>query len=351
LPNLSLGNKNPSLKRTSPTPASSTLAFQATRDEAMDEEWITRNNNPRKRDRRSYDSNWGVYEARGGGNNFSGCRARYTANAAGLSAGDILVEGERVGLPHGSNGGSSVPQRAGYGYGGTNRQNGYQHQAAGYQQQQQPSRIIRADHRGSATIARGNNPPTNSCNHNTNIHPHNNFNPRPSQSNNALPPALLSSLHSSVTNPPPITVRLPPEYRSTLNNEQCSIIESILSGNSVFFTGPAGSGKSHILKNLLKANSELGDTLLTGTAGCKNIVLTATTGVAACSIGGTTIHSFAGITPNSSDGECVKRIMGNEYAKKRWRECDVLVIDEISMMGSGFLDRLNFVSGRVRNDR
>jgi hypothetical protein len=322
----------------------------------MDEEWITRNDNPRKRDRRSYDSNWGVYEARGGGNNFSGGRACYTANAPGLSlsAGDILVEGERVGVPHGSNNGSSVPQRDGQRYGGTNRQTGYQHQAAGYQQQQQqqPSRIIRADHRGSATMA-GNNPPTSTYNHNTNnIHPHNNLNPRPSQSNNALPPALLSSLHSSVTNPPPITVRLPPEYRSTLNDEQCSIIESILSGNSVFFTGPAGSGKSHILKNLLKANQELGETLSTGgTAGGKNIVVTATTGVAACSIGGTTIHSFAGITPNSSDGECVKRIMGNEYTKKRWRECDVLVIDEISMMGSGFLDRLNFVSGRVRNDR
>jgi hypothetical protein len=28
-----------------------------------------------------------------------------------------------------------------------------------------------------------------------------------------------------------------------------------------------------------------------------------------------------------------------------------LVIDEVSMMGSGFLDKLNFVAKRVRNDR
>jgi hypothetical protein len=334
----------------------------------MDEEWISRN--PRKRDRRSYDSSWGFYEARGGNNGFAGNSSRPRSCPTSISARDIIVEGERVGVPH--NG--SVQQRPQQGaYGGANRQTSgyeYQHQnqpvtsyqqqqqAAGYQQQnpQQSSRIRVADYRGSAAKV-GNLPaqiPTNTYNKNNYGNQNNRFNSgppapgsRPSQNNNTLPTALATSLHAVITNPPPITIQLPPELRSTLNKEQCSVVESILSGNSVFFTGPAGSGKSHILKSLLKAN-ELG---LGPNGQPRNIVVTATTGVAACSIGGTTIHSFAGITPNASDAECVKRIMGNEYAKKRWRECDVLVVDEISMMGAGFLDKLNFVSGRVRNDR
>jgi hypothetical protein len=57
------------------------------------------------------------------------------------------------------------------------------------------------------------------------------------------------------------------------------------------------------------------------------------------------------VNSTSSEAECVRRIMGNDYVKKRWRECQVLVIDEVSMMGSGFLDKLNFVAKRVRNDR
>lgn len=43
--------------------------------------------------------------------------------------------------------------------------------------------------------------------------------------------------------------------------------------------------------------------------------------------------------------------MGNEYAKQRWREVDILIIDEISMMAATFLDKLNFIAQRARNDR
>ena len=46
-----------------------------------------------------------------------------------------------------------------------------------------------------------------------------------------------------------------------------------------------------------------------------------------------------------------KRVMSNEYSKQRWRECDILIIDEISMLGSTFLDKLNFIACRARNDR
>jgi ATP-dependent DNA helicase PIF1 len=155
----------------------------------------------------------------------------------------------------------------------------------------------------------------------------------------------------SLINPPPITVKLPPDLRVSLNEEQCLVVESILSGHSTFFTGPAGSGKSHVLSTLLKANGAgIGGENNNGQP--RNIVVTATTGVAACNVGGITIHSFGGVgAGNGTMADMAKRVMGNEYTKQRWREVDVLVIDEVSMMAGSFLDKLSFIASRARNDR
>lgn len=162
-----------------------------------------------------------------------------------------------------------------------------------------------------------------------------------------LPSALESSFMTGekCQNRKP-TVVLPDEYSSTLGDEQRVVVESVLSGFSTFFTGPAGSGKSHVLNMILQLNEE---ELISRK---KRIVVTATTGIAACAVGGITIHSFAGVgTGEGSIENLVGRVMGNSYTKARWREVDILVIDEISMMPAGFLDTLNFVAGRARNDR
>ena len=57
-------------------------------------------------------------------------------------------------------------------------------------------------------------------------------------------------------NPKP-KVKIPDAYKSSLNQEQRAVIESVLSGYSTFFTGPAGSGKSHVLSSILKFNEEV----------------------------------------------------------------------------------------------
>jgi len=132
----------------------------------------------------------------------------------------------------------------------------------------------------------------------------------------------------------------------TLNAEQRLVVESVLSGYSTFFTGPAGSGKSHILDNILRLN-DLGDIAPT-----RRIVVTATTGIAACNVGGVTIHSWSGIgLGGGSRSNMAAKVMGNRYAKQRWKECDVLIIDEISMLPGNLLDDLSYVASRVRNDR
>ena len=100
-----------------------------------------------------------------------------------------------------------------------------------------------------------------------------------------------------------------PPTKPQLSREQAAVLRVVLKGQSVFFTGSAGSGgqsgcgensgvlgwrsgpdsalcpgtgKSYLLKRIL------GSLPPTGT------VATASTGVAACHIGGTTLHAFAG---------------------------------------------------------
>lgn len=43
-------------------------------------------------------------------------------------------------------------------------------------------------------------------------------------------------------------------------------------------------------------------------------------------------------------------VMRSEPAKKRWRETQILVIDEISMLSAELFDKLDIIGRRVRNN-
>jgi len=335
----------------------------------MSGEWLSRNPSlsSRKRDRRSYDNSWSTYEARGNGNDRSSSGAggiqRFQGGGSSGGAGgridrnNITAQGERVGIPHneiprvrmvaetapaGPYGGGVASGQRVSNYNNNNPYSGGS------------SRVRVADYRGSAArvgqLPARDGPHPSIYQADSSHRGGGGSNSSGSASNNYNIPLFSNpEFLASLKNPPPITVTLPKDLRSTLNDEQTRVVESVLSGHSTFFTGPAGSGKSHVLSTLLKANK--------AGIGGKNgkqrkIVVTATTGVAACNVGGVTIHSFSGVgAGNGSLAELAKRVMGNEYSKDRWREVDILVIDEISMMAGSFLDKLNFVASRARNDR
>ena len=98
----------------------------------------------------------------------------------------------------------------------------------------------------------------------------------------------------------------------SLNEEQASALRYVLDGKNIFLTGSAGVGKSYALCRIidtLKANKT-----------CLPVL--APTGVAACNISGTTIHSYFSIplhliepTPN-----------------KAWTKFNILIIDEVSLI-------------------
>lgn len=113
----------------------------------------------------------------------------------------------------------------------------------------------------------------------------------------------------------------------------------MLSGESVLLTGPAGAGKTYVLNQFIKLAKHDG----------KHVSITATTGLAATHLGGTTIHSWAGIGINDS----IPFGFADHMAKGRREiieKTDVLVIDEISMLHDYRLDMVDEVCRLVRKE-
>lgn len=111
-----------------------------------------------------------------------------------------------------------------------------------------------------------------------------------------------------------------------LNMEQREILDACLAGRNVFFTGSAGTGKSFLLKKIIAALPP------------DVTVATASTGVAACHIGGVTLHSFAGIGGGDATLERAYRLASKPAAATLWRKCKHLIIDEISMLDGVYFE-------------
>lgn len=114
--------------------------------------------------------------------------------------------------------------------------------------------------------------------------------------------------------------------------KQAQALAVMLAGNSVFLTGPPGSGKTYVLNEYVRRAKKTG----------RRVAVTASTGIAATHINGTTIHSWSGLgirdELSKSDRQWLK---GNDRLLKRYMRTDVLVIDEVSMLHGKRLDMVN----------
>lgn len=124
-----------------------------------------------------------------------------------------------------------------------------------------------------------------------------------------------------------------------LSDEQYEVIHAIRSGYDVFYTGPAGTGKSFILHRIREEFDE------------NEIAFTAPTGTAAVNIHGKTIHSFGGfgrVDETRSAEDYVEHM--SAQVKQRWRSIRALFIDEVSMISGGFFTLICEVAKLVRGD-
>ena len=128
-----------------------------------------------------------------------------------------------------------------------------------------------------------------------------------------------------------------------LNTEQKELFNKIVEKRiSLFFTGCAGTGKSFVLQCVIEE-------LRLRYSKPETIAVTASTGKAAFGIGGSTLHSFAGIGLGLGSLEDVyKRVQFNKNASNRWREVQTLIIDEISMIDAELFEKLEYIARKIR---
>ena len=118
-----------------------------------------------------------------------------------------------------------------------------------------------------------------------------------------------------------------------LNTRQQLALDTFKAGHNVFLTGPAGTGKSFVINSCIKHLNTLTDI---------KYVVTASTGISAFIINGTTLHSFGGIgLGEGTVGEILKKMFFG--TKNRLKAIDYIIIDEISMLNPEYLDKLDEV--------
>jgi len=122
---------------------------------------------------------------------------------------------------------------------------------------------------------------------------------------------------------------------------QAEALDILKLGYNVFLTGPAGSGKTHLLNkyiNWLKDNYV-------------DVGITASTGIAATHMGGTTIHSWTGmgIKDSVTSGD-LEELKTRKYLRDRFERTQVLVIDEVSMLHHFRLDLIDEICRHMKNN-
>ena len=126
-----------------------------------------------------------------------------------------------------------------------------------------------------------------------------------------------------------------------LSDGQLLIFEEYSKGQNIFITGPGGSGKTTIIKEIYSDSIENG----------KIVSVTALTGVAANLLDceATTLHSWAGIGLGKQPvNKLVSKIRKNTNKKENWTKTETLIVDEISMLSLELFDKLDSIGKIIR---
>jgi ATP-dependent DNA helicase PIF1 len=126
-----------------------------------------------------------------------------------------------------------------------------------------------------------------------------------------------------------------------LNDDQRAALTAVQAGKNIFLTGPAGSGKSYLIRRIVSWAADAG----------RIISVTALTGCAALLLGNKakTLHSWAGIGLGREPADrLAATVLRTPRAKSRWKRTDILIVDEISMMTPELFEKLDFIGRRVR---
>lgn len=121
---------------------------------------------------------------------------------------------------------------------------------------------------------------------------------------------------------------------------------AVHAGKNVFLTGMAGTGKSTLLREHLEDADE-------------DVAITASTGIAALNVGGSTLHRWSGMMLGPKRGDDLHEFLRELMRDKRQsvragmdriRNCRTLVLDEVSMLSGVTLEFFDLLCRTVRRD-
>uniref|UniRef100_A0A6C0HXU6 AAA+ ATPase domain-containing protein n=1 Tax=viral metagenome TaxID=1070528 RepID=A0A6C0HXU6_9ZZZZ len=129
---------------------------------------------------------------------------------------------------------------------------------------------------------------------------------------------------------------------SNFSEDQKYAFEQFKLGKNMFITGPGGTGKTFLIKQMVQ------NMIFTG----KKYQVCAMTGCAAVLLqtGARTLHSWSGIgLANGQISSIIQKIVRNKKLTKQWRETNVLIVDEVSMMSKKVFELIELIARQIKN--
>jgi ATP-dependent DNA helicase PIF1 len=126
------------------------------------------------------------------------------------------------------------------------------------------------------------------------------------------------------------------------SEEQSYAFEQFKRGKNMFITGPGGTGKTYLIKKMVQ------HMLITG----KKFQVCALTGCAAVLLqsNARTLHSWTGIgLANGPISSIIQKISRNKKSVKKWKDTDILIVDEVSMMSKKVFELIEFIARHLKN--
>lgn len=123
--------------------------------------------------------------------------------------------------------------------------------------------------------------------------------------------------------------------------QQTEALALLKLGKNTFLTGEAGSGKTYLLNQYIRYLKE----------NKVAVAVTASTGIAATHLQGTTIHSWSGIgVKDALSDKDIEKLAADNRIKRNYKKTKVLIIDEISMLHPHQLDLVDRIARRILKD-
>jgi ATP-dependent DNA helicase PIF1 len=127
------------------------------------------------------------------------------------------------------------------------------------------------------------------------------------------------------------------------SEKQQQAFNKYIAGKNIFISGPGGSGKTALIKHIQQDAYKKGlDVQVCAMTGCAAILLE-------CKA--KTLHSWSGIKlGNGTIENMVKKALNSYFLKATWRNIDLLIVDEVSMMSQKIFEMLDAIGKAVRKN-